>query len=90
MVLYVGLLDISIRQTLTEGLPKTLVSLSLQGRAQAGGAVVWGRLVPTLGEGWFTQCGQWDLMGSTWLQEWSFRINSSVRVVHLQHWHCAT
>lgn len=53
-VLYVGLLDISIRQTLIEGLPKTLVSLSLQSRAQAGGAVVWVQLVPTLGEGWFT------------------------------------
>lgn len=68
-VLYVGLLGIN--QTLTEGLPKTLVSLSLQGRAQAIGAVVWGWLVPTLGEDWFTQCGQWDLVGSTWLQEWS-------------------
>lgn len=51
-VLYVWLLGIN--QTLTEGLPKTLVSLSLQGRAQAIGAVVWGWLVPTLGEGWFT------------------------------------
>lgn len=87
-VLPVGLVDIS--RTVAEGLPRTLASVSLRGRAQVGEAVLWGCLAPAPGEGGSTQCGKWDLMGSVWSQEWRSRVNSSVRVVHLRHRHSVT